>query len=261
MTFEIIFSKCKWLVSCIYKPPNIKPDRFSEIFTSLADKCFTKFDNCMFIGDMNFDLLSDTKGKPLCDIIDLLDLVNLIKEPTCFMKNMQPSLVDVILTNRNKLCMKTLNFSTGVSDCHNFISTVVNNNVPKTEKQKVSYRSFRKLNVDDYVTYLKDIKIVENDDLNAMYNNFENEISSVIDKHVPLKQMYKRNAPLPCMNRKLRKAIYQKKMMYHKYLKNKNSKTWNKYRIARNAVTSLKKKSLNKYFQERCIGGCKTSDF
>ena len=73
--------------------------------------------------------------------------------------------------------------------------------------------------------------------------------------------MYKKQNQVPYMNRNLKKAIYEKKMYYSKYLKNKNSKTWEQYRIRRNLVNKLKHKSENKYFQERCTGGCKQKDF
>ena len=74
-------------------------------------------------------------------------------------------------------------------------------------------------------------------------------------------EAYRKPNQLPYMNRELRKAMYNKKMFYNKYLKNKNSKTWDEYRKRRNLVNKLKKKSLNNYFQERCIDGCKSTDF
>ena len=46
-----------------------------------------------------------------------------------------PSLLDIILTNSKILCMRTLNFTTGDSDCHNMISIVITNttsNIGKT---------------------------------------------------------------------------------------------------------------------------------
>jgi hypothetical protein len=36
-----------------------------------------------------------------------------------------PSLVDVVLTNKKSSCFNTLNLPTGVSDCHNLISTIL----------------------------------------------------------------------------------------------------------------------------------------
>jgi hypothetical protein len=43
----------------------------------------------------------------------------------------------------------------------------------------------------------------------------------IFDKHVPTKEMYRKNNQLPYMNRELRKAIYNKKMYYSKFLKDK----------------------------------------
>ena len=94
-----------------------------------------------------------------------------------------------------------------------------------------------------------------------MYDKFESDIVSIFDKHAPIKQAYVREKQLPYMNRKLRKAIYDKKRLHNKYLKCKNGKTWEKYRKSRNLVNKLKKQSINTYFQERCVGGCKSANF
>ena len=63
------------------------------------------------------------------------------------------------------------------------------------------------------------------------------------------------------MNRVLRKAIYNKHMLYSKYVSNRNGKTWEKYRVQRNYVEKLKRKSTSNYFLERCTGGHKADKF
>ena len=50
-------------------------------------------------------------------------------------------------------------------------------------------------------------------------------------------------------------------MLQNTYNKNKTSKNWENFRKQRNLVTSLKRKSANKYFIERCVGGCKNKSF
>jgi hypothetical protein len=77
----------------------------------------------MVIGDLNYDILTPDKSQVLDDLCDIFDLTNIVKISTCFIKGCEPSLVDV--TNKNNLCFKTLNFNTGVSDCHHMISTVI----------------------------------------------------------------------------------------------------------------------------------------
>ena len=165
--------------------------------------------------------------------------------------------------------MRTLNFTTGVSDCHNLISTVINSSCPSCEKTKISYRSFRNFDGESFVRDLSQIRLSHLESqtgpqVNNIYNNFEKDVTKVINKHIPVKHKYMKNTQLPYMNRDLRKAIYNKKMFHSKYQKSKTSKKKKKcedYRKRRNYVNKLKGKSLNNYFMERCIGGSKPADF
>ena len=50
-------------------------------------------------------------------------------------------------------------------------------------------------------------------------------------------------------------------MLFNKYERNKTPKTWENFRRQRNLVTSLRRRSLNKYFIDRCTGGCKSETF
>ena len=57
---------------------------------------------------------------------------------------------------------------------------------------------------------------------------------------------------LPYMNSELRKAINVKAMLRRKYNRSKTNASWNKYRLQRNRVANLKRKSMNKYFRQKC---------
>ena len=87
-------------------------------------------------------------------------------------------------------------------------------------------------------------------DIDIEYDHFECEVSKVIDKHVPVKHRYPRKNSVPCMNRELRKAIYNKQMLRIKYEKYHIDKTWLAYRKQRNLVTKLKKRSVRTYFSQ-----------
>ena len=52
-----------------------------------------------------------------------------------------------------------------------------------------------------------------------------------------------------------------KTYVYSQYTKNRNTKTWEKFRKQRNLVTKLKKNSMKTYFLERCMGGAKNVTF
>ncbi|KAL4227059.1 hypothetical protein ACF0H5_015033 [Mactra antiquata] len=268
LCFEIILNKTKWLICFVYRPPSMPHLDFFNSMIPCVDKILTQYDNFMLLGDLNFDLLCNQKGKPLSDFIELFHFSNLIKSATCFVKNCTPSLLDCILTNSKQLCFKTVNFPTAVSDCHNMIGTVINNTVPKVEKRKTEYRSFKQLNESELLNDLNSMSIptfdkamADNSPVNELYEHFENELNTVFNKHIPIKQKCIKQQQLPYMNSKLRKAIYHKKMTYHKFMKSKTSKTWENYRKSRNYVNKLKKQSMNKYFLDRCVGGSKQTNF
>ena len=113
-----------------------------------------------------------------------------------FQKDCVPTLNDVILTNVSNKCMKSLNFCTGISDCHNFISTVINSNIARDKMTKFEDRSFKDFNQDQFLFDLQGIDFsyaqAADGDANATYELFESQISQVVDNHAPLKQAYQR---------------------------------------------------------------------
>ena len=60
----------------------------------------------------------------MCDVCDVFDLKNIIKEPTCFKADI-PTLVDVFLTNKPRSFSGVINTDIGSSDFHNFIGVAV----------------------------------------------------------------------------------------------------------------------------------------
>jgi hypothetical protein len=86
----------------------------------------------------------------------------LVKETTCFKKDCVPSLVDVVLTNKKSSCFNTLNLPTawtGVSDCHNLISTTIKGHLPAQQRSKIIYRSYRTFEIDKFNNDIDQIKM------------------------------------------------------------------------------------------------------
>ena len=50
-------------------------------------------------------------------------------------------------------------------------------------------------------------------------------------------------------------------MRFNKFQNNKTKRNWENFRKQRNLVVSLKRKSINKCFIDRCIGGYKPENF
>ena len=119
---------------------------FSDIFTKGLDKASVHFDNIMVTGAPNYDCLEPSKSKTPIDICDIFVLTNMVKSATCFIKNCNPSPVDVILTNKPRFCFNAVNFGYGISDWHNLIGVVDKGATAGVEKRRIKYRSYRKKN-------------------------------------------------------------------------------------------------------------------
>ena len=225
----------------------------STLFIKNIDQCIINYDNIIVMGDLNFDMLNDKKCQALKDLCDVLDFSQLVLKPTCFMKNGIPSLVDVVLTNQKNQYFNIQNVPTGISDCHSIISVTIKGDIPVQKRKIITYRSYTNFDTDSFNCDLEKISFpdIENLSTSSEVHNVYNEYQN----RQPCKN------PLPCMNSELRGAIYRKHMFYSQYTKNRNTKTWEKFRKQRNLVTKLKKNSMKTYFLERCTGGAKNVNF
>ena len=78
------------------------------------------------------------------------------------------------------------------------IGVVINSTMPKNEKQKIQYRSFRTLDIHALNNDLQNVELLssdrnhENCSIDTIYDKFESDIVSIFDKHAPIKQTYLR---------------------------------------------------------------------
>ena len=179
-----------------------------------------KYDNLLILGDLNYDLLSDQKSTPLTNVCDICDLENIVKCATCFTKSADPTLIDVILTNRKSLFQSVMNFVCGLSDVRNLIAVQIKSNTPSLEKPYKTYRSYKQFNYEAFIQDLDNAKLDEqiinddNKDIHKTYETFESSFLDVVNKHILLKKGKSTQHPAPYMNQELRHAIFKKKMFF-----------------------------------------------
>ena len=90
-----------------------------------------------------------------------------------------------------------------------------------------------------------------------MFSTFYNKISSIIDKHIPVKPLSKKERwflSKPWITTGFRKSIYIKNNLYEKFLKSNSIYTRAKFKLYRNKLNQLlkipKRKYYNNYFFE-----------
>ena len=240
-------------IICVYKPPNVAISILNEALECMLNKCYLESSMVFVIGDLNVNFLCMPNG--LSDLLDAFNLKQVIKQPTCFKSIENPTLLDVILTDKPRSLNGSINVSLGISDFHNYIGAATKLSRPSTKPKIIQYRSLKKFDEKLYLTDLESgpfhvSQIFDDVDDQLWFHN--KLLTDIIDKNAPLKVKEISRCQLPYMNDKLRKAINVKAMLWRKYQKRKSQETWSNFKKQRNFVNKLKRTSMKLYFDEKC---------
>ena len=118
---EIRIRNNKWLIMGGYNPHKEKISYFLNSVEKKLDKLLPSYDNVLLLGDFN----STVKENVMKEFCDTYSLENLINEPTCFKNPLNPSSIDVMLTNRKSSFQNSITLETGLSDHHKMTITVL----------------------------------------------------------------------------------------------------------------------------------------
>ena len=252
MVFEMNIKSETWLFTSLYKQPKVQNSVFCDVLEAHISKCNSVCPNVIIVGDINVDLLK--QGTCVNNILDISGFKNIVNEPTCF-KSINPTSIDVVLSNVYKRLQGTMCYETGLSDFHKMIIFSTKLHVPNNKPKKVTYRSYKNYNEDDYINDLTTAPFHVGEIFDSVDDSYwfcEYLLKDIIDHHAPLKSKTVRHMQVPYMNGKLRKAINYKNMLRRKFEKSKSKAKWEEYRKQRNVVVSLRKKSMSFYLKNKC---------
>ena len=133
-----------------YRPPSQNDLWFiSEL--NLALNFFSPiYENFVLLGDFNLS----TENPDLKNFMCSFDLERLIDSPTCY-KSINPTCIDLILTNKKNHFMKFATFETGLSDHHKLITTILRKTISKGNSKKMFYRDYKRFDQKKFETELK----------------------------------------------------------------------------------------------------------
>ena len=119
---------------------NVKnTNNFLGILRPSLDFYMSRVDNIIILGDFN----CETNEPVMKDFCDIYSLKNLITEPTCFKSIVNPSSIDLILTNRSQSFQNSQVVETGLSDHHKMTVTVLRTFCPKQSPIRINYRDYK----------------------------------------------------------------------------------------------------------------------
>ena len=253
---EVIVRQEKWLFIGMYNPSYRYKNECCTNIEIVFDVCRNeKMSSLFFVGNLNINIMKPCVSACLSDTLDICGLTNMIRKPTCF-KSPARTLLDVILTASPKRAALVLNVDTAISDFHNLIAFSTKLHVPRTTRDPLWYRSYKKF---DEEYFKRDIAtapyhVGENfDDLDDKFWYSKSLIDDIINEHAPLKRKKPVARPVPFINASLRKACHKTFMARNKYFRQGRTQIlWEKNRKSRNHASKVKKTPMKNNFESRC---------
>ena len=203
----------------------------------------SSYDNIIILGDFNCEM----KESMLDEFSSLFNLKNLVKSSTCFKSKINPTCIDLILTNKTNNFKHTCTIETGLSDFHLLTVTVLKSKFKKAPPKVIKYRDFSRYNSSnfhDYVTY--SLNNVNLDDIS--FDDFNALLMKLLDKVAPLKTKYIRGNEQPFMNKELKKHQIKRARLLNIYRKTKTDENYESYKKQRNFCVNLLKKTKFHYY-------------
>ena len=121
MFIEIKLRKTKWLTLGTYHPPNQPDDYFFKAVGNALDQYLKTYEKFLLLGDFNAE---DTEPI-LSEFLEQYEAKNIMKNKICFKNPDRPTCIDLFLTNSPHSFQNTMTISTGLSDFHKMIITVL----------------------------------------------------------------------------------------------------------------------------------------
>ena len=251
---EVTIQSKKFLIGGMYRPPGSTSAYFNLILESIDRAFNTNIPDIIITGDFNYNMLPNNKNK-INDLLQQFNLHQMITDATHFTET-SATLIDLmIVRNTNNV------LTSGVDDpflanhiryhCPVFI--ILKFVRPRVKPYKRKIWNYKKADFGKYRQLLS-----EHDLVNKIRNT-EPDTSTIIisdaifdaaDKSIPNKIVNIYPNDYPWITSYIKYQIRKRKRLYNKFKQTNMLHVWNKFKITRNKVIGLIRKSKRDYFDK-----------
>ena len=254
------------IIGCIYKHPHMDTGDFNTNFLQpLLEKISAENKINFILGDFNIDLLKIENEPDVTSFFDTIAsnlLIPFIINPTR-VTPLTKTIIDNIFSD-------SLYFKESISgNLRSFISDhyaqfLIIPLKAKTihQKQNVFKRDLTNFNKNKLIDELNEIDWtteidILSEDINKSFILLETKINDIIEKHMPLKKLTKKEIKLkqkPWITKEIRNLITRRNKTYKKFLKSKTKESkdqiYKTYKVIRNKIVALCRTSKKAYYQK-----------
>lgn len=244
---EVSLHGKKILIGTFYRPPNSTNETLTVIENSIGLANDTNIQDILVTGDFNLDILKQNTNRKISNICQYFGLTSLITEPTHFTET-SSSLIDLFLTSN-----KTNVLLSGVGEP--FLEQNIRYHCPiycvfKFRKKASPFFSRHIWLYDrgDYESFSRDVldtnwDIFKSDNIDMYANNITERIIKLAEEHIPNKTVKVSQSDPVWFNNEIKKLIRKRKRNFDKFKRTANPNDFERYKLARNKVTSEIRKS------------------
>ena len=116
-----------------------------------------------------------------------------------------------------------MTISTGLSDFHKMIMTVLKSSFTKLKAKEMYYRDYKNFSTNSF----REGMTLSLNHINKGFDSFEDTFMKTLNRHAPMKKKFVRANEVSYMTKALRKAIMKRSELESKYLKNKSDQNMN----------------------------------
>ena len=249
------------IVGVVYRHPTMDQNEFINDHLVQLTKLLSKENKPMYItGDWNFNLLEFSKHEETLAFYETMMATLLapsITIPTRF-NNSGGTLIDNIFTNSILPDISSGNLKVSISDhLPSFLIIPIEKRQHKPTNKIQYKRDTKNFSKDDFILdYLNidwDSELqLEKNDASFSTDNFFTKMTEIIDKHMPLRKLSakeRKQTLKPWITPVILAKIDTKNKLYKKLIKTKSIEIQSQFNRIKNEITSLTRKSKEKYYK------------
>ena len=127
---------------------------------------------------------------------------NIVKDKTYFKNPINPTCIDLIITNRPKSFQKSEVIETGLSDFHKMSLTVMKVFYKKQKPKIIQYRKYKSFSNEAFVLELESALAISSQ---ISFGAFKSTVDNLLQKYAPIKERYVQANPASFINSKIHK--------------------------------------------------------
>ena len=261
---EIMNTKKKIIVGCIYRHPKMPIPYFNNCFLSpMLEKIGNENKEVMLLGDFNIDLLKVNQEKSNDNFLDILGSHMFLPQiilPTRVCEKSQTLIDNIFINSCNYNCISG-NLTVKISD-HLIQFLIMESIKPNLKPSENKYkRNWKKFDEDNFIKEFESIKWnevlnLDSKDTNKSFNTFFRIFNNILDKHLPLekisKSQQKKGNRKPWISNGILASMKKRDSFLNKSIKSKSDEQkkhfYSEYKLYRNMIVKLCRKSKKDHY-------------